>query len=102
MPMIGMFMNLTAGDREKVMRRNAFLSGYQATVGNDPMWAYLRKVRVILRHADRGVLENPTAGQEDLEYQTKANELASRHPDIYVASCWPTMNALDRATSATD
>jgi putative tryptophan/tyrosine transport system substrate-binding protein len=96
---IGMFMNLTADDREKVMRRNAFLSGYTAEVANSPD---LQKVKAILRHADRGVLENPEAGQEDKEYKNKANELANQHLDIYLASCWPTMHALINATTSSE
>ena len=38
----------------------------------------------------------------DQEYKDKAAQLANKHADVYVASCWPTMNALITATGTND
>ena len=99
MPLIGMFTNLKATDPEKVMRRNAFLIGLQAEVASSPN---LKKIRFLSRHADRGALEGPDPMSPDQEYKDKAAQLANKHADVYVASCWPTMNALITATGTND
>jgi putative ABC transport system substrate-binding protein len=99
MPLIAMFTNLKAGEPEKVMRRNAFLHAVQAQVASTPA---LKKIRLLLRHADRGALEGPDPLHSDQEYQDKAAQLANKHADVYVASCWPTMNALVNATGLND
>ena len=37
MPVIGMFLNLVSGDREKAMRRTAFLTGVSEWVNGERM-----------------------------------------------------------------
>jgi len=97
MPVIGMFLNLVGGDREKAMRRTAFLTG--VSEGVNPA---LRKIRVITRHADVGAF--------DEDYEEKANDLVDKVTRaaaaagdshvVYFASCRPTTVALRNATDA--
>ncbi len=96
MTVIGMFMNLTEDDREKSMRRNAFVAGYMAEI-NDPSHmatAEQKKLKLVTRHADKGALD--TDDFKNTHYRQKARELYKNDPtpDIYFASCWPTQYAL--------
>jgi putative ABC transport system substrate-binding protein len=93
---IGMFTNLKANEPEKVMRRNAFVRAVQPLVASN---ASLKKITLLLRHAERGALEGPDPNQADQEYADKAGELMNRHLGVYVASCWPTMIALRNAST---
>ena len=84
-PFIGMFLNLPEGDRETSARRDAFLQGLGPLPG----------LSVATRFG---------AGEFDM-YEQRAQELHDLKvdgagPDLYFATCWPSLRALIKVRKA--
>jgi putative ABC transport system substrate-binding protein len=91
-PFIAMLLNLPEGDREISLRREAFLQGVQHRKG--------------LTVATRYGAQEPSAHGEFYDtYGKKAQDLGGMlvdfaGPDLYFASCWPTLMALRGVAAA--
>jgi putative tryptophan/tyrosine transport system substrate-binding protein len=79
MALIGVFMNLLGNDPEISMRRDSLLLGLD-----------LKGVQIAVRFG---------GGEANANYQQIATDLVGLNPAALVATCWPTMHALQAATS---
>jgi hypothetical protein len=77
-------MSLNEDDHEIPARISAFLAGLAPQKG---------KVQIAFRFGDFGTGST---------YATKAAELLALPPDVLVASCWPTVSALQGAGASTN